>query len=795
MKKDSYTMDLPFTIPVSEETDFAVARGIVIKKDVTNYRVFIGGAKAFECAEGDYYYKKLVIAVLTDLGCEKMSIARALGVHRNTVTNIESSAREFGMEGLIDGRDGRPGPRKMTPAVVKKVASYYRKGLSASEIYRRLQGKIDPSITLRTIQSFVADMKKQEQCPPLSEKKSAVAGDVSKTEQLQLFDDREVCHETASENDGDSHENTSAPGDQENVPEEESLQEALLSSLPGQENTESDEHTDQLPESSSRSIDEAVDKKAAAASPPFHPEAGRGLSYVGAYLAWPYLSLMGVLPLAYELYGSLMSGTRMAYGLLQSMASFFFLTLLGFTTLESFKVVDRDGFRRLIGNSAAPTVKTLRNKLGILAAVGKGFEFLKGLALRYCALGMIEDGVLYADGHFIPYFGKRFMGKGYFTQRRLAHPGRTQHFINDRQGRPLFFLLREGNEKFSALMPQLIEETHTLVGSHQITFIFDRGASCGPLLKRIEDGGDLFITYKKGMSRAIPGGAFRPLTIVSNRWGKKFEKTYDVWDGEMEVTGYGNARLILVKKKKGHPTPIITNDKTRPVEEVVELMFNRWSQENFFKYMASNFSLDELVTQEVQDAPSPMVTNPRWKELERKRANTKRQIKELECEIGQMASSGESRTYSEDGRKDPFVIKVATLKRMNIMLKKLTAQKKECPEKISLSELTKAAHEVIPTEGKLILDAMKLCAYNAEEWLLELMEKHYHDWRDPRTIVRMIVSQKGDIEVRGDRVIIRLARFSPATYQKAANGLCEELNALEPRSWDGRWRFVYEVAE
>ena len=590
MNTQSYTMELPFTVPVSEGTDIEVARGIVIKKDKTTYRVFIGGAKAFECDKADYYYKKLVIATLTDLGCEKMSIARGLEVHRNTVTNIESSARQYGMEGLIDGRDGRPGPRKMTPAVVKLIASWYRKGLSASEVYRRLQGKIDPSITLRTIQSCIADMKKREQCPPLSEKNSAATAHVPKAEQLPLFHHTEVCQDAAF--DQIACDMTTDSGANENLPGEVSLQDALLSSLPEQESTETDEHTDQLT-GSSPCADEAIEKKAAAASPPFHPEAGRGLSYVGAYLAWPYLSMMGVLPLAYELYGALMSGTRMAYGLLQSMSSFFFLTLLGFTTLESFKVVDRDGFRRLIGNGAAPTVKTLRSKLGILAAVGKGFEFVKGLALRYCSLGMIEDGVLYADGHFIPYFGKRTMGKGYFTQRRLAHPGRTQHFINDRQGRPLFFLLREGNEAFSALMPRLIEETHALVGEHQITFIFDRGASCGPLLKTIEDGKDLFITYKKGTSRAIPGGAFRPYTIVSHRWGKKFEKTYDLWDGEMEVTGYGNARLILVKKKKGHPTPIITNDTTRPVEEVVELskrIRNHTSGSRGIVYCVGDFS-------------------------------------------------------------------------------------------------------------------------------------------------------------------------------------------------------------
>jgi hypothetical protein len=430
----------------------------------------------------------------------------------------------------------------------------------------------------------------------------------------------------------------------------------------------------------------------------------------------------------------------------------------------------------------------------VIAAFEKGLEFLKGLAKRYYAIGMLEVGVLYLDGHFIPYFGKRKMGKGYYTLRRLAHPGRVQYFVNGRNGRPLFFLLREANESFVKIIPELIKETHTLVGKRQVTFVFDRGGQSGPLFKEIEGGGDLFITYKKGKFRSLPGGAFRTCEAVITRWGKKVKKTYDLWEGKIDIKGYGKTRLILVKKK-GHQTPIITNDWTMSAVDVVVLMFDRWSQENFFKYMVSNYSLDELATHEAHENSAILLPNPRWAELEKKIREARKKIAAMERGVGKLVAGGGDRETCKDDRKNPLVVKVASLKRMKTRLKKLQEEKKNCLQKIPLSALQGEEQKVLTQEGKILLDAVKLAVYNAEEWLLEMMQPHYRNWRDPRPVLKMILKQKGDIQAKDGVVKVRLQKFHNPVYQKAARGLCKALSEYQARSWDGRWRFEYEVAE
>jgi hypothetical protein len=408
---------------------------------------------------------------------------------------------------------------------------------------------------------------------------------------------------------------------------------------------------------------------------------------------------------------------------------------------------------------------------------------------------MLVFGVLYLDGNFIPYFGKREMGKGYYTLRRLAHPGRTQHFVNGRNGRPLFFLLREANESFVKIIPELIRETHELIGTQQLTFVFDRGGQSGPLFKSIEDEGDLFITYKKGKFRPMPGGVFRPYTVMRDCWSQKLEKTYDLWGGTINISGYGKARLILAKKKNGQQTPIITNDWDRPIEEIASLMFNRWKQENFFKYMAANYSLDELVTQEEHPAKVAQVPNPHWHELEKKIREARKKIAVMERGVGKSISNCENEKAYDDERKNPFITKVAALKRMKKHLRKLLDEQKQCPKEVTPSEIGKDVRNVIPQEGKVILDAVKLAVYNAEEWLLEILQTYYRDWRDPRTILRMLLQQKGDVTVKNGVVKITLQKFERPAYQKAARGLCQVLTGLEAKSWDGRWRFEYEVAE
>jgi len=108
----------------------------------------------------------------------------------------------------------------------------------------------------------------------------------------------------------------------------------------------------------------------------------------------------------------------------------------------------------------------------------------------------------------------------------------------------------------------------------------------------------------------------------------------------------------------------------------------------------------------------------------------------MEREIGKSVAKGGERKAYEDERKNPFVIKMAALKRMKTRLKKLKEEQKQCPAKISPSEIGQDVFTAIPKEGKIIFDAVKLAVYNAEEWLLEMMQPHYRNWRDPRPILR-----------------------------------------------------------
>ncbi|MEW6663458.1 MAG: putative transposase [Bacillota bacterium] len=95
----------------------------------------------------------------------------------------------------------------------------------------------------------------------------------------------------------------------------------------------------------------------------------------------------------------------------------------------------------MIGALKAPVVKTLRRFLEGVTALETSGAVAMRLARQYLKLDIVQLGVLYLDGHFIPYYGKSHIAKGYFTTRRLALKGNHHCFANDRKGRPIFFRL------------------------------------------------------------------------------------------------------------------------------------------------------------------------------------------------------------------------------------------------------------------------------------------------------------------------------------------------------------------
>src|SRR4029453_2276008 len=67
-------------------------------------------------------------------------------------------------------------------------------------------------------------------------------------------------------------------------------------------------------------------------------------------------------------------------------------------------------------------------------------------------------------------------------------------------------------------------------------------------------------------------------------------------------------------------------------------MFERWTQENFFRYMRQHFALDALVTYAVEPAdPDRTVPNPQRKALRKQLAEARAALKALEQTYGHAA--------------------------------------------------------------------------------------------------------------------------------------------------------------
>src|SRR5207244_10877270 len=100
-----------------------------------------------------------------------------------------------------------------------------------------------------------------------------------------------------------------------------------------------------------------------------------------------------------------------------------------------------------------------------------------------------------------------------------------------------------------------------------------------------------------------------------------------------------------------------------------------------------------------------------------------------------------------------------------------------CPNHVPLAEAS-TDKEMALLEAKTIVDAIKIAAYNAEEWLTERLGNHYTNPHDIRDLLRHFVHLSGQITTTAHGVAIRLDAPDTPAHRRALEGLCDELTAL-----------------
>jgi len=193
---------------------------------------------------------------------------------------------------------------------------------------------------------------------------------------------------------------------------------------------------------------------------------------------------------------------------------------------------------------------------------------------------------------------------------RLSMPATTDYWVNDTAGDPLFVITAEANAGLVKMFPIVLPEIRRLVGPRRVTVVFDRGGFSPRLFQQILADDFDILTYRKGRCPRIPRRAFRlhETVLEGQRIG------YVLADQEVRLLR-GQLRLRQVTRlaDDGHQTPILTSRRDPPAVQIAYRMFERWRQENFFKYLREEFALDALAEHRVEpDDPTREVLNPEW---------------------------------------------------------------------------------------------------------------------------------------------------------------------------------------
>jgi hypothetical protein len=527
------------------------------------------------------------------------------------------------------------------------------------------------------------------------------------------------------------------------------------------------------------------------AAPLFRSE--RAVPRAGVLLAVAPLLASGVFECAHDIYGTLAPAF---YGLRTSLLTMLLMALLRIKRPEALKEHSPGALGCVLGLDRAPEVKTLRRKLARLAAVGRAADFGRALAERRIAQRGQALGFLYVDGHVRVYHGKHTLPKAFVPQRRLAVAATTDYWVNDQRGDPLFVVTAEANAGMVKMLPVVLHQIRALIGKRRVTVVFDRGGYSPKLfLELIQQGFDV-LTYRKGRCPPVLRQRFRPQ--AGRLDGRRI--AYVLADQEVRLLR-GKLRLRQVTRltDSGHQTPILTSRRDLPALTVAYRMFERWRQENFFKYLTDEYALDALVEHDVlPDDPAREVPNPVRKALDGPIRSARAELLRLQAEYGLAAFvqlEGEAGAFTLRSLKNTQTPLARSVRAALQRFKDLQTQRAKLPARVPVREAVREQTMRLAPERQHLMNLLKMIAYQAESDLFAMIEPHYRRaHQEGRTLIQSALASAADLEVTDRELRVQLQPLSSPHRSRAIAALCDELNRAPVLFPGSRLRLHFSVA-
>jgi transposase len=496
---------------------------------------------------------------------------------------------------------------------------------------------------------------------------------------------------------------------------------------------------------------------------------GASLPLAGALIVLPALAATGLLESAERVYAS---GRAAFYGLRSLMLAVVFAAVLGEPRAEGLTRLNPTDVGRLLGLDRAPEVTTMRRRMGELAGVGRADQLIDALARRHLEVHPEASGIFYVDGHVRAYHGAADVPKAHVARIRLAMRAEVDTWVGDRNGDGVLVWATPPGASLTGELRATTTKIRALVGPDaRPTICFDRGGWSPKLFAELAAANFEILTYRKGPTPTEPATAFvdHPYTDERGRTHR-----YLLTDRHVRLAYDKNKRRFACRQitrldpATGHQTQIVTTRTDTDPAPIAHAMFNRWSQENFFRYMRAHHGLDALGSYATTpDDPQRLTPNPARRHADRQLRDARRQLADCETTEGQTSLAGH--------RPTPDLLAAFAAARTEV--DRLAAAAKAIPAKVPLREARPDAVRLHP-ERKRLHDAIRMATYNAESALARLLAPHYPRADDEaRTLLREAFRTPADLQIIGDHLHVTLNPLSAPRRTRAITALCDELTA------------------
>ena len=464
--------------------------------------------------------------------------------------------------------------------------------------------------------------------------------------------------------------------------------------------------------------------------------------------------------------------------------------LLGAVNIEQTKLLDFEDLRRLLGR----TLRSLFPQRCQLTELAAGTTATQLLGFNAQLVGAAGQRDFYFDPHTKHYTGMQNVLKGWCARIRWADKVLHSDFFHTAAGQPVYLECADNyqdmRERFAALLPRF-RQALGLPSEAVVTCIIDRGIfSHAVFAKALEAPDYHLITWEKNFKPVPwdPKKCSGQYALERTRNHAQDKRVYRFEYLDQDWAKNPPMRQLVVRAT--HPqggtvqVAILTDDRQRAAAQILYLMFNRWTQENDFKYLDEHCGINQITSyssvayERLKDqVEQKQIKSGEYKALEQKSAQLKNQLSKLLLSQHQHPRKSAKR-----------IERIAAL--TQDLDRAQQAQAKTQKEVSRLEVLIQQQMVRLDTRNKRLLDSLKLIARNAFYQALQPFKTAYDNYRDDHELFRNLTQADGVLVELADQVeayLLPTVNYPPA-IEKIVRSLLAQFNAKDLKMPDGSAR-------